>query len=891
MQGNEIRRNFLEFFREKQHRVVPGSSLIPARDPSLLFTNAGMNQFKEVFLGNEERPYRRAASCQKCLRVSGKHNDLEQVGNTTRHHTLFEMLGNFSFGDYFKEEAIEFAWEFFLERLGLPDERLWITVFEEDKESESIWKKQSGTSANRILRLGEAENFWSMGETGPCGPCSEIHFDRGKGIGCGKSQCGPACDCGRFTELWNLVFIQYNRDSRGKLHPLERKGIDTGLGLERIAAVLQNVETNFDTDLFLPLIRSTADLCGVTYGKDPQLDVSLRVVADHLRAIAFLISDGVIPSNDKRGYVLRRILRRAIRHGWKLGREDPFLWNLTGGVADLMGSAYPELERSRQVTEKVCKREEERFRETLQISSRLLDDLTEDLRKKGVDTIPGGEMFRLYDTYGMPLDFQEEIARDKGLRLDQTGFQEHLEKQRQRARKGWKGGASDEVRAPYRELFPRGGSLFQGYQETTLEGCKVLAILVGNRKVDELREGEKGEILLDRTPFYPEGGGQVGDCGEISSGLGTARVSDTHGPAPGVILHRVEQISGRSTTGETVSARVDPEPRISTARNHTATHLLHAALRQVIGLHVKQSGSYVGPDRLRFDISHYAPIGSTTRAEVEDLVKEKVQEDHPVQVEEMSFDDALAAGALAFFGDKYTDRVRVVRVVDFSVELCGGTHVRRTGEIGEFQLLSDSSVSSGVRRLEAFSGRGAAGKGRNDRTLLDQLEVLLKVGRNQVPQGVRRLIDQQKVQRKEIETLRQRLMSGAGENPRGRVERLGDVTLVSRIVEGANPADLRNLADGIRQQYGSGVVILGSVSGGKGFLSLSLTKDLAKSQSARRILDLAAGSTGFRGGGRDHLAEAGGPAAKLPDVVDLAFEAARDLLDPGSGNRKRKLKR
>jgi len=887
--GNDVRRNFLEYFQDLGHRIVASSPLVPARDPSLLFTNAGMNQFKDLFLEREKRAYTKAASCQKCLRVSGKHNDLEQVGITPRHHTFFEMLGNFSFGDYFKTEAIRFAWDLLTGPMGLPADCLWVSVFEKDEEAAKIWKSEIGMHTDRIIRLGEKDNFWQMGDTGPCGPCSEIHFDRGTASGCGKPDCGVGCDCDRFTELWNLVFIEFNRDMEGNLNPLQRKGIDTGMGLERIVAVLQDVNSNYETDLFKPLLNSISEICGKRYGEETGTDISFRVIADHVRSISFLVADGVVPANDNRGYVLRRILRRAIRHGRKLGVKDPFLWRLTDRVVLDMGNAYPELVSSRKVISQVCRREEERFRDTYQVGSRLMEEVMSKLRSKGVETVPGGEMFLLYDTYGMPIDFQEEMAEEKGLALDRTGFEKRLDRQRQKARKAWRGGGLKDAPAAYHEFLPDACCRFLGYQSTMVEDCNVLAVFADNRPTPELREGQEGEVLLEITPFYPEGGGQVGDQGILTSGAGTARVVQTHSPTPGIILHQVRQVAGRIAKGDRVTATVDAEGRAETARNHTATHLLHAALRRNLGEHVKQAGSYVGPDRLRFDINHFAPIDSGTRQDVEDLVWRKILEDIPLQVEEMPFDEALAAGAIALFGEKYGDSVRVVRIGDFSVELCGGTHVRRTGEIGEFFLMNDSGISSGVRRFEAFSGGGAGDLRRRDRSILDRLESVLKTGREQIPEGIRRLVGQHKAQQKEIADLRGRLLAGSGGSGEDvRIDRAGSVQVVSRRVEGARPGELRILADRIRNQYRPSIVILGTVSGEKGFLNLSLTEDLLKQLSAKKILQSIVKTSGYRGGGRNNLAEAGGEATRLEEVLEKARTAACDAALSLSGDGKGK---
>ncbi len=882
--GDEIRRTFLRFFEERGHQVVASSSLIPANDPTLLFTNAGMNQFKETFLGRETRSYRRACSSQKCLRVSGKHNDLEQVGRTPRHHTFFEMLGNFSFGDYFKAEAIPMAWELVTRTYGLDPSRLWITVFREDDEAFRTWTAGVGLEPERVLRMDEADNFWSMGETGPCGPCSEIHIDRGEKHGCGRPGCAVGCGCDRFMELWNLVFMEFDRGKDGTLRPLAARGVDTGMGLERIASVLQGVESNYDTDLLREILEEGSRLTGVSPGSSPAGDVSLRVIADHARAVTFVIADGVIPANDGRGYVLRRILRRAIRHGRMLGKTEPFLHLLTRKVVDRNADAYPALAESRDLVAQVCLREEERFASTLSVALNLFDELAEKLRGKGEKQVPGGEAFRLYDTFGLPLDLMVDEAESLGLTLDHAGFEREMEQQRSRARKSWKGAGAAE-RGDSGEFAGLAPTRFLGYEQVSADGCRILALRAGGKRTGVLLEGQSGEVLLDASPFYAEAGGQVGDMGWLTGPQGRAEVLDCKLAAPGIRLHQVRVQAGALSEGDLVAAQVDADRRAETARHHTATHLLHAALREVVGTHVKQAGSLVAPDHLRFDFSHYAPVSPALAGQVEDLVNEVILSDLPVTADEMPLDDALAAGAMALFGEKYGERVRVVRVGRFSTELCGGTHTRSTGELGLFRITGERGISSGVRRVEALSGESSLRRVREDAAILAQLQQLFNVDRAAVPEGVERLLQQNRALAREVEKLKLRLATAGEGESAARVHEVGDVKVLPLYVEGMDKKGLRELADRQRGQMGRGVVALGTnPEPDRGMLLVAVSRDLAGRLDARSIVGELAREFDGRGGGRIDLAEAGGRSTpegirraleRTPDVVLRQMEAAK----------------
>jgi alanyl-tRNA synthetase len=888
MTSNQIRRAFVDFFAARGHRVVPSSPLVLPNDPTLLFANAGMNQFKDVFTGRERRDYVRAASAQKCLRVSGKHNDLEQVGRTPRHHTFFEMLGNFSFGDYFKADAIAWAWELVTKEFGIPEERLWVTVFggtdavPADDEAERLWRERAGVRPDRILRLGEKDNFWRMGDTGPCGPCSEIHVDLGADLTSVAGPSTPETDSARYLEIWNLVFMQFDQKAGGELEPLPAPSIDTGMGLERIASVVQGKRSNYDTDLFRPLLDAAAARAGVPYGgTDDPRDVSLRVIADHARALCFLVSDGVVPANDKRGYVLRRVLRRAIRHGRKLGIEGPFLHDVARVVIGVLGEVYPELVAGSQAIAEVARREEERFGETVAAGLGLLDDAIGKLPKGGARVLAGSELFRLYDTFGLPIDLAQDVADERGIALDLAGFEEELGKQRTRARASWKGGKKESADGTWSELAGRHKTLFRGFTEPVVEGVKVAALLgEGGAPAAELPQGAEGEILLEATPFYGEAGGQVGDTGWIVSPHGRLRVQDTHRPAPGLIASRVVVEDGRVTAGDYVTAEIDRERRAAVARHHTATHLLHAALRDIVGTHVKQAGSLVAPDRLRFDFSHFAGLSERAIADIESSVNRRILEDLPVETQEMPLETALKTGAMALFGEKYGDNVRVVSVGSFSKELCGGTHCARTGEIGVFFLAHERGIASGTRRVEALGGEAALDKSRADHQILKRMEDLLSVPRADVAGELARRLEQLKSLQREVEQQRVRAvqeeLARRAENP----EIAGGVRLLAARVDGLASQEARLLADALRQKLGSGVVVLGRAEGEKASLLVAVTEDLKAKIPAGDLVKELAAIIGGGGGGRSDLAEAGG---KDPSRLDEALAKSRQAIARRAG--------
>jgi alanyl-tRNA synthetase len=878
-----IRRAFLDFFVARGHREVPSSPLVPAGDPTLLFANAGMNQFKEVFLGAETRPYRRATSAQKCMRVSGKHNDLEQVGYTPRHHTFFEMLGNFSFGDYFKKEAVAYAWELLVgERaaggFAIPRERLRVTVFRDDAETPRFWREAAGLRDEEILRLGEEDNFWAMGETGPCGPCSEIHYDRGRGEGeCTRQGCGPGCECGRFLEIWNLVFIQYDRRQDGSLQPLERTGVDTGMGLERIASVLQRKDSNYETDLFAPIVERTRALAaergGWTEGSHPDETFWLRVIADHVRAMTFMMAEGVHPSNEGRGYVLRRVMRRAIRHGRHLGIERPFLCDLSGTVIDVMAGHYGYLLEHREAVRETARREEERFADTIAVGLERAEALAQRLRREGGGEFPGAEAFRLYDTFGLPLDLTRDVARESGLGLDEAAFEAALAEQRERSRRRIKE-APGQALAGVAARLPARRVEFLGYDSTRLEGARVLALVRGEDLVDDLKAGEEGLVLLERTPFYAEAGGQQGDTGFLTAGGGVAEVRDTRAPLRGLNLHSVVVRQGRLAAGDEVLAEVDRERREQLRRSHTATHLVHAALRDLLGTHVKQAGSLVAPDRLRFDFSHYAAVPEEILEQIEDQVNDVVRQDLPVRTEETGLEEALRRGALAFFGDKYGERVRVVEVPGVSLELCGGTHVGSTGEIGVVKLALERSVAAGVRRLEAVCGAGAVRRLRAAQRALESLGSALGVESEQVPDSVRRLQQTVRALQRELETLRLARAEGAAAGGQERLSEVRGLKVLVRRVSGLDRAGLRSLSDRLKQRLGSGVIVLGQAEAGEASLVVAVTRDLTPRLRAADLIRELAPIVGGRGGGRPEMAEAGGRRAEALEEALARVEQA-----------------
>ncbi len=875
MTSAEIRQSFLDYFRERSHEVVPSSPLLPAGDTTLLFTNAGMNQFKDVFAGRETRPYSRACSSQKCVRAGGKHNDLENVGYTARHHTFFEMLGNFSFGDYFKAEAIAFAWELLVEVWELPLDRLWFTVYTDDDDAARLWE-EVGAPRDRILRFGEKENFWSMGETGPCGPCSEIHFDRGAdpaAPGRGELVNGPGDEV---VEIWNLVFMQYERDVEGNLHPLPSPSIDTGAGLERIAAVMQGVESNYDTDLFAPILAAISELTGRPYRPGDELAPAFRVIADHIRAATFLMTDGVTPSNEGRGYVLRRIVRRALRYGRKLGLDGAFLHTLVPSVVELMGEFYPELRERQGVVTTQLAQEEERFARTLNVGTDIAQKELERLKAAGETVVPGPVAFDLYQTHGIPFELLEEFAQEEGLTVDREGFERALAEERQRGQASWKGEAAARFRPEYEDLAERGvRSEFVGYDELEAEGT-VVGLLGTEGLVDILGAGTRGEVVLDRTPFYAESGGQVGDTGELLWEGGRARVTDTQKPIEGLIVHHVEVQEGSLRSGLVVRARVLEGARMDTQRNHTATHLLHAALRRVLGEAAQQAGSLVEPERLRFDFSWGGPVSWEQLEEIERLVNAEIVRNQEVRKETMSLEEARAAGAMALFGEKYGERVRVVSVGDGSVsrELCGGCHVERTGDIGLFKITGERGIAAGVRRIEAVTGRGAVAWVQGAARLLRELAGRYQTAPEQLPAVLERREEQLAGLQEEVKKLKLQLASGDAGAAELRTEVEG-VTVVARRVPEMSPSELRNLADTLRQKLGSGVVVLGMESGGKATLLVTVTEDLTDRVRAGDLVKELAGIVGGRGGGRPHLAQAGGPH---PEKLDEAMAAAAEVV-------------
>lgn len=876
MKSLEIRESFLDFFRSKGHEVVKSSSLIPKNDPTLLFTNAGMVQFKSVFLGEEKRPYVRAASCQKCIRAGGKHSDLENVGHTARHHTFFEMLGNFSFGDYFKKEAIEFAWELLTEVYKLPKDRLWVSVFEDDDEAAKLWVELTGISPERIVRLGAKDNFWQMGDTGPCGPCSEIIIDQGEDVGCGRAECAVGCNCDRFLELWNLVFMQFNRSESGDLTPLPRPSIDTGMGLERITAVLQNKRNNFDTDLFSPIISAIESISGKSYGENNDTDISIRVIADHIRAISFLLSEGLMPSNEGRGYVLRRIIRRASRHARLLGLEGAVLYRLVDVVTQSMGQVYPELIQERERASKILMVEEERFTRTLQQGMKMLDDIIDDLKKRGKKTIPGDELFRLYDTYGFPLDLARDIAMDNHLIIDEDGFNEAMEIQRERARASWIG-EEEAISSIYKELLSEiGATDFMGYDR--LESDSIIkAILKDEKVVTEASEGEEVEIFLDKTPFYGESGGQVGDVGiiqkvEAGDFLSYGEVIDTKKEI-GLHAHVVRIKKGTLRVWDKVRCVVDKESRLSTARNHTATHLLHTALRSVLGEHVKQAGSYVSPERLRFDFTHFYPLTEEEITAIEDIVNKKILENLEVQIEIMELQDALRSGVIALFGERYEEKVRVVKVPDFSAELCGGTHCKRTGDIGLFVIVSESSIASGIRRIEALTGINAFEYLRNKSFEMQKIAEILKTDTPYI--RVEKLLSEMKEQAKEIEELRFKVAVQKSLSLIEKVRIIDGTKVLACRVDDLEQKDLRTLADNIRDRLGSCILVLASVKDGQASMIAMVSKELSKKYNAGEILKEVASIAGGKAGGRPDMAQGGTKDIKN---LDKALESVYDLV-------------
>ena len=889
MKSAEIRTSFIEFFRDHGHRPVPSSPLVPQGDPTLLFTNAGMVQFKDYFLGVRKPESPRAVSVQKVMRVSGKHNDLENVGPSPRHHTFFEMLGNFSFGDYFKEEAIRLGWDLVTRVWGLPPERLSASVYEEDDEAFDLWLKLSSLPAERIHRRGKDDNFWAMGETGPCGPCSEIFVDLSPEIPAVSFEEGS--DSGRYIEIWNLVFMQYERDEQGNLAPLPKPSIDTGMGLERITSVLQGVHSNYDTDLFQPILAAAADLAGTRYGAGAEKDVSLRVIADHLRAVSFLLADGVIPGNEGRGYVLRRILRRAVRHGMRLGFEEPFLHKLVPVLGEVMGGAYLELAATRQASMATVKAEEEKFLSTVANGARQVQEEIERLRPQGATVLPGAMVFRLYDTYGLPLEVIREIAEEERFRIDEAGFNEALEAQREQSRK-----ATAEVQnrlSALREVLRGHAELaethFEGYDRTELTDTQAEVVRLATWRegapvrVSTLQKGQVGVVILDQTVFYAEAGGEVGDTGEIVWEGGLARVVDTQKDASGVFFHFVEVDEGSLSRHMKVQLRVDHERRLAIQRNHTATHLLQAALRQVLGKSVRQAGSLVAPDRLRFDFTYHRGMFRQEMEQVEDLVNEWIRRAVPTEIVWRSYQEAIAAGAMALFGEKYGERVRTVNVPGFSLELCGGCHVHNTGEIGLFVVESERGVASGVRRLEALTGTFALEEIRRQRAAYDELVARLGIRTGDYDQQLQKaeqIRQRQNELEQEMRRLRMQVVSGTVA-PSGNEEILVDgIRVLAREVPSAPANELRDIADTLRSKLGSGVVVIGSRGDGNVSLVAAVSKDLTSRVKAGDLVKKLSAIVGGGGGGRPDFAQAGGKEPeKLPDALAFVETAVREQLE------------
>jgi len=860
MTSSEIRGSFLEFFRKNGHAVLPSSSLVPGNDPTLLFTNAGMVQFKDVFLGKEARDYSRAATAQRCVRAGGKHNDLENVGYTARHHTFFEMLGNFSFGDYFKREAIHFAWNFVTGTLGIPKDRLWVTVYEEDDEAQRIWTEEIGIDPTRCTRMGEKSNFWSMGETGPCGPCSEIFYDHGAEIAGGPPGT-PDEDGDRYVEIWNLVFMQYDRSSDGVLVPLPKPSVDTGMGLERVAAVMQGVHSNYDIDLFKSLIRSAAELTGT----DDLESSSLRVIADHIRACTFLIVDGVVPSNEGRGFVLRRIIRRAIRHGHKLGQTQPFFHKLVPVLVREMGAYYAELVTGEARATQILAQEESRFAETLTTGMALLDAETAKLTST---VIPGETAFRLHDTYGFPLDLTADVARERGLTIDQAGFDAAMEAQRVRASAASKFGSEQRG-----SVKLSGKTEFLGYDRLTDSGV-VTSLIFDGALVDALRPGQEGQVVLDHTPFYAASGGQIGDAGVLVGATARFTVRDTQ-KIGASFAHAGVLEAGELRVGDVVEAQVDPERRTAIALNHSATHLLHAALRQVLGLHVEQKGSLVAADRLRFDFSHTQALTPEELRRVEELVNAAIRRNSPAETKVMALDEAVAAGAMSLFGEKYESDVRVLSIGDFSMELCGGTHVERAGDIGLFKILSESGVAAGVRRVEAVTGKTAYEWVVHTDQVLRDIAALLRGSREDVDEKVRELVDRSRRLEKELQQLKSKLASGQGGDLTSQAKDVEGIKVLAARIDDADAKSLRDAVDQLKSKLGSSVIVLATVQEGKVVLVVGVSADLLTRMKAGEIAGAVAAQVGGKGGGRADFAQAGGTQ---PENLAKALAGVESLI-------------
>ena len=872
MTGNEARRIFIDYFEKHNHQKVRSASLVPQDDPTLLFVNAGMVQFKRVFTGDEKRDYSQAVTSQKCVRAGGKHNDLENVGYTARHHTFFEMLGNFSFGDYFKEKAIAFAWDLLTNGYGFDREKLWVSVYLDDDEAYDIWRDQVGVPEGRIVRLGEEENFWSMGDTGPCGPCSEIHIDRGEQFGCHRPDCAVGCECDRYLELWNLVFMQFDRDASGRMTPLPKPSIDTGLGLERIISVLQDVPTNYETDLFVPIMERVEELCGKTMKASRETEVAMKVIADHSRAAAFLISDGVLPSNEGRGYVLRRIMRRAVRYGRNIGLTDPFLHITVEKVFEIMAEAYPELTESAAFILNVVKNEEKKFSETLDTGLKLLTETLADIEHQGEKEIPGDVIFKLYDTFGFPVDIITDVVKDREISLDMEGYQRAMEQQKERS-KSTKNFAG--IGEAFKGLTSMGVKTeFVGYDCLTTRSTILLVVKEG-RETSSAVQGDMVEVVTEKTCFYAESGGQAGDEGMIRSDKFTIRIESTvSDPAGSIRIHRGTVASGTVEKGEPVDLLVDRQARGATARNHTATHILHAALRTALGDHVKQAGSLVSKDRLRFDFTHFSAIERETIVSIEEEVNRRIMENAPVDTRQMEMDEAVKSGATALFEEKYGDTVRVVSLGEFSKELCGGTHTSQTGNIGLFLIISEGGIASGVRRIEAMTGQRALAWLHEHITGLERIAGLVKGSKKMAPERVEALVAEKKVMEKEILSLKAKIASKAVDRIDDAIKEIDGVKVLAKRVEIENPSQLRDLADKFKNRIGSGVVLLGAESKDKALLIAVVTDDLTHRFQAGAIVKKAAALVGGGGGGRADMAQAGG---SKPEHLEKALASVYEI--------------
>ncbi len=874
MTSKEIRKKFLNYFAGYEHTIVPSSSLVPEKDPTLLFVNAGMVQFKNVFLGIETRPYVRATTSQKCVRAGGKHNDLENIGKTLRHHTFFEMLGNFSFGNYFKKEAITYAWEFLTKELALDTEKLWITVYKDDNEAAKLWKN-IGVREERIVRLGEKDNFWSMGDEGPCGPCSEIIYDLGPGVGCGLPTCKVGCDCDRYLEIWNLVFMEFERNADGQMKKLPRPSIDTGMGLERITSIREGKIGNYDTDLFMPILRRLEDISGHAYGENNKTDIAMRVIADHARGATFIINDGILPSKDGRGYVLRRIIRRALRYGKKLGIEKEFLYDLSKTVVDLMESIYPEIKNNHPYIVRVIRGEEERFLETLTMGMKVYEEYAEALKKKGEKTIPGDVIYKLYDTYGFPLDLTTDMAEEDGFVIDKKGFEEAISNQKERSRAGSKIKGEEWELGHLNILKENISSVFTGYKNIE-DKAAIQRILIGEDIVESINTGEEGELFFTQTPFYAESGGQVSDEGLITSAGAQAKVLEVKKLKADLFSHKVIVEKGGFKKDDTIELVVDSEKRKSVSRNHTATHLLHYALRAVLGDHVKQSGSLVDRDRFRFDFTHFEGMDEKQIARAEDIVNEKIMECAPVNIEEKDRQDAIREGATALFEEKYGEKVRVITIGDFSMELCGGTHVRNTGEIGSLSIISEGSLASGIRRIEATTGKGALSYKRKMEETLKAISRKTNTETERIEERVEGLLEELVSREKTINRLKEDIMTYKVDEAIAKAPEKDGTKIVSLFLASAVVDDLRKITDIVRSKIKRCIVIT-ATSGDdeKGLLVVAVSKEAQSLYNAGKIVKKISEEFGGKGGGGGAIAQGGIPGKKIVDIfknIDHFFD-------------------